>query len=280
MTRDACARSCAASWAETVPAGVEELKTRLARWSAGPAEASYVLQMWGYVLDHAALDDSQVPVSAQCDAVPYLPVQPESLGVSLSAGDALLDLGCLGGYGLYDVALRRRRAGLPLPRLVGVDCDATSVAVARDLAETWAAGGTTEFHQASAAQLPLSDASFRMVVGRLLLPYVRVRETLAEIARVTAPGGLTLLQVHAPSYYRQRARERLGRPAVAFYYLRPLLAGLWLGLTGRQPAGRRFQETALSRAGLVRLCRAAGFEPAWQGGFDQKPIFVFRKCKG
>jgi SAM-dependent methyltransferase len=254
-----------------------ELAQRIETGPLSGVQGAFIAQMWRYALDRAAQSDAEVAVSEECDAIPYLPVQPESLGVTLTTDSRLLDIGCLGGYGLYDIALRRNRAGVPVPAMTGLDVNPLSVQVGADMAKVWAQGLSVKFREADCTAMPVPSASFDVTVARLLLPYVPVKMALRAIAGVVKPGGLVYFQVHTLRYYWKRCLGRLSKPAAALYYVRPLISGLFFAAVGRQPVHRLFAETALPPAGLRRLCGRVGLAPVWAGGFQSKPILVFRK---
>lgn len=238
--------------------------------------AQYAIRMWRFALS-AAAKGVDPEVNGQCDAVPYVPVVPEDLGLVLTRKSQMLDLGCLGGYGLYDFARRRRADGKAVPRMVGADLDPDSVRLGREIAEVWAGDDDVTFHEVNAESLPFEDSSFDLVVARLLLPYVRMRPAMGEIMRVLKPGGVVLLQLHSFSYYWRGLLLHRSRASQAWYYLRPLLSGLWFGITRRQPCHRWFSETALTPWCMAVWGRKLGLRDVWRGGFSQKPLVALRK---
>ncbi len=242
---------------------------------------TYPLQMWRYALDCARTGQA-TPVGGTVNALPYV---PDAVCALLPGGAALsvLDVGCLGGYGLFDFA--RRQSGRVL-RLDGVDVDADGIALARAMGALWGAGALRlpavahiGFHAAPAERLPFPDAAFDLVIARLLLPYVEVKATLRELHRVAAPGGLLLMQTHAAGYYgRQLVRHRHDPRRLA-YYSRPLLAGILFRLTGRQPRAPRWREVALSRRHVLALGAQAGLACVWMDANPShgRPLLAFRK---
>ena len=241
---------------------IEKIRARLA---AVPADAAgdYALHMWRHTFD--CLESGRADASG---ALPYLPVAPETLGVALGADHRLLDAGCLGGHGMFDLAQRRSAAGLPVPRMTGLDI-AFNVPV-MELSENG-------FVMATAEALPFADETFRVVVARLLLPYVRIAPALAELRRVLTPGGLLYLQSHGPRYYRRKLLQQLAAPRVAFYYLRPLVSGWILRSSGRQPQSPRWRETAVSAGMLERLAARHGLRVVWRGTDQARPLLVLRR---
>ena len=255
---------------------VRDLRHRIEQFAGEESGAGYMRQMWNYVLDARERGQDPVPTD-RCDAVPYVPVEPEAFGTQLSAEGAVLDVGCLGGYGLYDFTCRRRMAGKPVPRLFGIDADAVSVRVAREMASLWGEGLEVDFQEARAEKLPFADQTFDLAIARLLLPYVDMRAALGELDRVLKASGLAVFQIHAFRYYRDEMFAHLKHPITTLYYLRALLSGTWFRVTGRQPRHRWFAETALNSTTLVRMCAGHGLQPVWRGEFVRKPIVVFRK---
>ncbi len=107
---------------------------------------------------------------------------------------------------------------------------------------------------------------------RLVLPYVPLRAAVAELGRVLKPGGAILVQTHAPRYYWKRLWRAFPRVKQMVYFAKPLLGGIVFALTGWQVG----KETALGRAGMKRLFARQGVVCVWEGGFDSKPVMVFR----
>jgi SAM-dependent methyltransferase len=241
---------------------------------------SYVLQMWKHALDNAASGDDSVNIGECCDALPYVPFDVATLGLSLKSGSIALDLGCLGGYGLYDWTRRIRKEGRAIPRMIGVDSDSSSIQIAREMAETWARDLDLTFRVANCEKMDFASESIDFVIARLLIPYVRMEECLGEISRVLKSGGIVLFQLHSFRHYLAACRSHLGEPMQCFYYFRPLCSGAWFRLTGRQPKNRRFSETAVSAGTFVKFCGRFGLQPVWQGGFPRKPLVAFRKSGG
>ena len=243
---------------------LEKIRTRLAAMPDNDA-VSYATHMWRHTLD--CLETGREDASG---ALPYLPAAPEALGIALSENDRVLDVGCLGGHGLFDLAWRRQQAGMPLPQMTGMDIEYWLPV--RELC-----GDAFDFVAGSAEALPFADGTFRVVIARLLLPYVRIESALAELHRVTAGDGLMYLQAHGPGYYRRKLLRSLRNPRTALYYLRPLISGVMLQLTGRQRAAPRWRETALSAGMLERLAVRHGLRVVWRGADADRPLVVLRR---
>jgi ubiquinone/menaquinone biosynthesis C-methylase UbiE len=108
-------------------------------------------------------------------------------------GDAVLDVGCSGGY------LARRLADTvgPQGRVTGIDPSRAAVGYARRHADP-----TSTFTVGSAQELPLPDASFDVVTCTLAMHHVPARrrqDALAEMYRVTRPGGRLLVADFDPA---------------------------------------------------------------------------------
>jgi ubiquinone/menaquinone biosynthesis C-methylase UbiE len=102
-------------------------------------------------------------------------------------GDAVLDVGCSGGYLARKLAAAVGRGG----RVAGVDPSRAAVGYARRHA-----GPVTTFTVGTAQDLPLPDASFDVVTCTLTMHHVPARrrqDALAEMYRVTRPGGRLLI---------------------------------------------------------------------------------------
>ena len=252
------------------------LKETLGKFQDEP-EFDYFERMWGFVLG-GEQQRSAAQTSETCDAIPYVPDELETLCLGQLEGDSeLLDIGCYGGYGLYDVYRRLRASGQPLPKATGIDVHSLSVRIAKVMAAEWDAEGRTSYCEASVEALPLSDASVDLVLCRLVLPYVDVRLALAEVLRVMKPGAVALFQIHTPRYYAAHLFGSLKRPRIALYYLKPILTYAWFVLVGRQIPHPALKEMALSLPRLRRLCERGELVPVWSGGYGRRPILAVRK---
>jgi ubiquinone/menaquinone biosynthesis C-methylase UbiE len=102
----------------------------------------------------------------------------------LHPGHAVLDVGC--GHGAC-VPLLARRVGAG-GRVVGIDASRAMVAEARRRYD--GSGLAVEFHLGDALALPFEDATFDAArADRVLLFVADPRRALAELIRVTKPGG-------------------------------------------------------------------------------------------
>ncbi len=254
------------------------LAERIAGWRNGGGECAYAAEMWALALnEEACTQGAAIGEAANCDAIPYLPFQPDEAGLRLTAGSRVLDIGCLSGYGLFDMARRWDAKGIPRPLMVGTDIDQPSLKMARDLARLWDDSHRTHFCAADAMCLPFRDGTFDLVVARLLLPYTRVLEALREIGRVLKSGGVALFQLHGFEYYLRRCRAEWRRGRRLAYYLRPIFSGLFFVFSGRQPRSRHMAEMAITPARLIKVAAPLELTPMWRGGFSRKPMVAMKK---
>lgn len=121
---------------------------------------------------------------------------------ALGAGDRVLDLGC--GTGALTLQAKARAPGA---QVTGLDPDAKALARAR--AKAARAGADLTWQQGFGDALPFEAASFDRVISSLVfhhLTHEGRRATLAEIARVLAPGGtLHVLDFGPPNGALDRA---------------------------------------------------------------------------
>ncbi len=124
--------------------------------------------------------------------------------LELSAGQAVLDLGC--GTGGDSLVLAQH--GLDV---VGLDHSHEAIAQAREKARTTAL--PVVFLQADMAEpLPLSDRQFDLVMSNVAFhsfPDRLLRTILREIERVLRPGGRFLFHVNSLDDMRYRPKERV-----------------------------------------------------------------------
>ncbi|MHB1595263.1 MAG: class I SAM-dependent methyltransferase [Streptosporangiaceae bacterium] len=109
------------------------------------------------------------------------------------AGDAVLDVGCSGGY----LARKLAAAAGPGGRVAGVDPSRAAIGYAQRRAAS-----AMTFTVGTAQDLPLPDASFDVVTCTLAMHHVPARKragALAEMYRVTRPGGRLLIADFDPA---------------------------------------------------------------------------------
>lgn len=238
----------------------------------------YILNMWREALQAQVTNPSGRAVTAG-GALPYLPIDPSDYAVVLTSRSRVLDIGCLGGYGLYDLFMQCEKKGTPVPELVGVDRDEESIAIARRLASIWAQGVAVSFHPGRAEKVLLGIGTFDIVICRLVLPYTKVKQAMQQIGLLCKEGGIVIVQVHAAWYYARQMQRNRGSLRRLAYYVRPLLHGLWMQCTGWQLLGRWFGEMAISHRLLRRLARAEGLQPVRTFGDRERPLYVLQKKK-
>jgi 2-polyprenyl-3-methyl-5-hydroxy-6-metoxy-1,4-benzoquinol methylase len=234
--------------------------------------SSYMTQMWRVALSH--LDTGEAFAQTR-GALPYLPKRHGS-DVVFDSDMRLLDVGCLGGYGLYDLAHRCEFAPERLPAITGIDVDQDSVAFAQDMASVWARHLNVQFTCCRVEDYRNAEP-FDLIICRLVLPYTDVQVAIQSMSQLLAPGGRILLQVHAPTYYWRQLKNNLRSFRRVCYYFRPLLHGMVFSLMGRQILRLSLRETALSRGLVSRLCRKEGLCLDEVIGDTEKPMYWFRK---
>jgi len=234
----------------------------------------YTIRMW----QHALRVHADLACPDGSGALPYVPAEVETLMGTFDESLLVLDVGCLGGYGLFDFVLRCVREGKPAPRLTGVDASDESIDIAQHMVRhgVWCKAPALRFVKVCAEEMPFDTGSFNLVIARLLLPYVDIAATLSELARVTAPGGLILFQLHAPRYYWRQVLKSGWRIRPMAYYFRPMLSFLYCRLIGRQARWRRWRETALTPAMLEKWVGRYGLEAVRVMGDASRPMVLFR----
>ncbi|OIO54909.1 MAG: hypothetical protein COX57_03615 [Alphaproteobacteria bacterium CG_4_10_14_0_2_um_filter_63_37] len=113
--------------------------------------------------------------------------------LALAPGDHALDVGC--GVGIDTVALAQRVG--PSGRMVGLDVDDEMVNQADALARQQGVADWTSHQVGSCLGLPFADGAFAAVraerLFQVLPASVDPQQVLAEIVRVTTPGGRIVL---------------------------------------------------------------------------------------
>lgn len=103
------------------------------------------------------------------------------------SGATVVDAGC--GSGRYMLHALRRGAA----RVLGVDISPEMLAVARRALDADAYGGRASLAEGDLAALPIADALADITVSGLVVGHVTsLDRALAELARVTRPGGLVV----------------------------------------------------------------------------------------
>ena len=103
----------------------------------------------------------------------------------LRPGEAILEVGC--GTGVLDRWLARRTAGAN--RITGIDINPYLLREAGALARQEGVQDTIEFRDGNAESLPFTDNSFDVVMSVTVIEEADADRMLAEMVRVTKPGG-------------------------------------------------------------------------------------------
>ena len=111
----------------------------------------------------------------------------------LRPGEVVLDVGC--GSGVVDrwLAHQTDRAN----RIVGVDINGYLLGEAAALVRKEGLEEVIELHEGNAEALPFSDASFDVTMSHTVLEEGDADRMLAELVRVTKPGGRVVIMVRA-----------------------------------------------------------------------------------
>jgi ubiquinone/menaquinone biosynthesis C-methylase UbiE len=126
----------------------------------------------------------------------------------LRPGEAVLDVGC--GTGVLDRWLARRTRNRN--RIVGVDVSTFLLREAAALAKKAGLENVIEFQEGSAEALPFPDGSFDVTMSSTVIQRVNADQMLAEMVRVTKPGGRVAVVGHAhdmPRWVNLRLRPEL-----------------------------------------------------------------------
>lgn len=112
-----------------------------------------------------------------------------ALSLNLKQGMTAVDAGCGLGYLGWTFWRHFGRGGT----YIGLDCSGKLLAEALGLAEEWSEGGAARFACASACSLPLPDGYSDLTMCQTLLMHLSdPEEALAEMVRVTRPGGAVM----------------------------------------------------------------------------------------
>jgi SAM-dependent methyltransferase len=111
----------------------------------------------------------------------------------LRPGEVVLEVGC--GTGVLDRWLAQRTAGAN--RIVAVDVNPFLLQEAAALARQEGVGHLIEFHQGSAEALPFPENHFDVTMSSTVIQRVDADRMLAEMTRITKPGGRVAIVGHA-----------------------------------------------------------------------------------
>ena len=112
-----------------------------------------------------------------------------ALSLNLKRGMTAVDAGCGLGYLGWTFWRHFGEGGT----YIGLDCSEKLLVEAIGLAEEWGEGGTVRFARASACSLPLPDGCSDLTMCQTLLMHLpEPEEALAEMVRITKPGGAVM----------------------------------------------------------------------------------------
>lgn len=183
----------------------------------------------------------------------------------------ILDVGCGAGQTLL-------AGDLPAGALaIGLDPDEEALALGREWSRS------IHFTAGRAEQLPFAAASFDLVLARVALPWTHIPAALAEMARVTRPGGDLWLVLHSFHKTWRDLADNLhrGQWKRATYRAYVLGNGTLFHLSGQllgapfPPRGR--VESFQTAARMKRELQAAGFG---QARSTATPHFVVTARRG
>ncbi len=167
------------------------------------------------------------------------------------AGSCVLDVGCGAGQTLTAAEFRHCR------ERHGIDIDAEAIDYGRRVYPELI------LEVAGAERIPYPADKFDLTYARVSLPYTNVPAAIAEMHRVTKPGGRVWLMLHAWHKERDRLtaalRARDAKQLVDRSYV--VLNGLLLQLTARciaRPWSGHY-ESIQTETGIRRLLGRVGF---------------------
>lgn len=178
----------------------------------------------------------------------------------MPADARILEVGCGAGQQLL--------VNYPNRRTLGIDVDASAIALGKTLATTVA------FTRGMAEALPFKRDHFDFVFARVSLPYTNITQSVREIHRVLRPGGQTWLMLHPLSLCVKHAFHGDLKSKLIFLYI--LANGLSLHWLGRQFQIGRFQESFQTSKGMRRALERAGFSNIT---IDRRGLFVVTATK-
>jgi ubiquinone/menaquinone biosynthesis C-methylase UbiE len=165
----------------------------------------------------------------------------------------ILDIGCGAGQTLIGSNLRDDVFA------VGLDPDHAALAMGSQLSTA------IHFVNARGESLPFRNGSFDLVICRVSLPYMHIATALAEMARVTAPGGDLWLVLHPFSMTAKELGTNVTHLQLkaGLYRFWVLINGLTLNTLGTQmhwPGNPNRYETWQTSGAIKRALLAAGFD--------------------
>jgi ubiquinone/menaquinone biosynthesis C-methylase UbiE len=164
-------------------------------------------------------------------------------GLGLAGTERVLDVGC--GRGLLLVGAAQR---LPNGRAVGLDLWSTidqsgnAPEATLENARRADVAGRVELHTGDMAKMPFANDSFDAVVSNLAIHNVPTaagrRSAVAEVARVTTPGGRVALADFQDTRAYAKQLEEAGFEEVRRSAPSPWMFPLVRTVTGRKPRGK------------------------------------------
>lgn len=111
-------------------------------------------------------------------------------------------------------------------------------------------------------ELPFPDQCFDVVYSKVALPYMNIPAALAEMARVTRPGGEIWLMLHRPGFvwHELLGSLRRGNLQDALYRIYVLANGCMFHLSGSNFSLGRRCESFQTEAVMRRLLSGHGFD--------------------
>jgi ubiquinone/menaquinone biosynthesis C-methylase UbiE len=171
----------------------------------------------------------------------------------IGAKDKILEVGC--GSGVL-VRWLAQQTGATNP-ITGIDINRHLLRDARVIAAQEGLNGRVDFREAHAEELPFADNSFDMTLSSTVLEEVDADRALAEMVRVTRPGGRVAVVTRAQDLHR-------------FIHL-PLPDGLRKKVEAPNAWGAGVSARGCADASLYRRMEAAGLTPVKK--MPQMPVF-------
>lgn len=171
----------------------------------------------------------------------------------IDANDKILEVGC--GSGVL-VRWLAQQTGATHP-ITGIDINRHLLRDARVIAAQEGLNGRVDFREAHAEELPFADNSFDMTLSSTVLEEVDADRALAEMVRVTRPGGRVAIVTRAQDLHR-------------FVHL-PLPDSLRKKVEAPNAWGAGVSARGCADASLYRRMEAAGLAPVKK--MPQMPVF-------
>jgi len=198
---------------------------------------------WENLIDIAEkYDDSGYAI--QQAAIPSSFLTKRLLQLGFYNGELALDLGC--GYGQWTIPL-----GILNEKAIGVDLNTKRVEIAKELSvQSFKHPTVVNFKQGQAERLDdIQDGSVDFVYCYGVFMFLDQQKSLAEIIRVLKPGGRLYICTNSYGWWLYLAMRRgFNNRHIMFSSLKALMLG------------SRGKPSSLSRSGLAKVLRTAGFQ--------------------